>query len=90
MRVNNVEDTLHIKMIHIAVSLLFFLAIVSGQGGHETGGVCESAPDQSPIDIIWEELVRNDDVCDSELKWEIKEEHSKFYVENTCHYVKVV
>jgi len=66
--------------------------VKSSLGHHETGGVCESAPDQSPINIIPSEAIQDDEQCDAELDWYINTNHALFEVADTCqteHTVKV-
>merc|ERR1719464_1290854 len=75
-------------------SLFFLTALVIGQHGHhETGGVCDIAPDQSPINIIPSQTIQDEEQCDSELDWYINKHHSSFIIKDTCqknHTVQVI
>merc|ERR1711971_910006 len=71
------------------------MALVIGQheGHHETGGVCDIAPDQSPINILSSQAIHDEEQCDSELDWYINRHHSSFLIKDTCqknHTVQVI
>eukprot|EP01084_Bolivina_argentea_P149529 261203_1 len=67
----------------------------SGYGGYLDPTVwcaksCVEAPDESPIDIETDKTEHgDDDQCEDELDWDVKEDHELWQVTNNCHTLQV-
>ena len=75
----------------MAVLLRWMVAFLAVRCRGHVPDVCAVESDESPIDIDKTQVVQSgDDVCSSELAWNIDETHDEFLVEYNCYDFKVV